>query len=409
MSENITIQIDGTPTALTVDKLNTKLSPSGSANWVPEDAFMVGTLKVWRNGTFKASDYGLFGFDKVLVENSTRGGKAATLVGGPHIGEIHAEAPAIKEGGKAILISDVHHLTVTKSDASRLSMMAEPLLTVEDITVTKKGTYTAYERGKYGFGEVTVNVPDSGGGGGGGGGTPTPPTSMRVTRLPDKWSGYADGEAIDYTGLEVTAYRDGKVWKNDDYPDGKIPLSELTLPVTNASLSDTSAIYTNGSITAMLVTYQEIWKYISYMGQDVQFFYSLQPLGEINGNRVSAGGGGMANLLFTKYNDNPYMALIRGNRLCNLYNLDAPYGSSPGAGTWIGSFDREGVFRTCPWPYFTMLPESTINPEGRSIDDLIQQPAIQNIPVNWSRAIDGETLSTSFDIVIEATNQQEVE
>ena len=223
MSESIVIQENGVAKTLTVDKLNTKLAESGTCDWVPEDGFKVGTLKVWRNGTFKASDFGVYGFDKVIVVSGSRGGNAAKLQGDKHPGEIHPEALAIKEGGKAVKLYDVHHISVNKTDSSRLSMMSEPLLIVDDLTATKKGTYTAYDYGKYGFDEVTVNIPYDAGGGGN-----TPPDEIRVTKPPNITE-YLNGATINPAGMVVTAYKNGAVWKNSEYPNGQIPLNELNI------------------------------------------------------------------------------------------------------------------------------------------------------------------------------------
>lgn len=55
-----------------------------------------------------------------------------------------------------------------------------------------------------------------------------PINRIQVTKKPDKII-YEDGESIDFTGIEVTAYReDNSVW-------GVIPFEELEFPVTIAS------------------------------------------------------------------------------------------------------------------------------------------------------------------------------
>lgn len=55
-----------------------------------------------------------------------------------------------------------------------------------------------------------------------------PVTKIEVTKTPDKVE-YEDGETIDFTGIEVTAYReDNSVW-------GLVPFAELEFPVTVAS------------------------------------------------------------------------------------------------------------------------------------------------------------------------------
>lgn len=58
------------------------------------------------------------------------------------------------------------------------------------------------------------------------------PASIKVTTYPDKTL-YDSGEDIDTTGMVVTAYDiNGNVWTSSDYPDGTVPLSEITLDPT---------------------------------------------------------------------------------------------------------------------------------------------------------------------------------
>ena len=58
------------------------------------------------------------------------------------------------------------------------------------------------------------------------------PASIKVTTNPDKTL-YDSGEDIDTTGMVVTAYDvNGNVWTSSDYPDGTVPLSEITLDPT---------------------------------------------------------------------------------------------------------------------------------------------------------------------------------
>ena len=54
------------------------------------------------------------------------------------------------------------------------------------------------------------------------------PTRIEVTTPPTKTE-YNDGDIIDFTGIEVTAYRE------DDSVYGIVPFDELEFPVTIAS------------------------------------------------------------------------------------------------------------------------------------------------------------------------------
>lgn len=60
------------------------------------------------------------------------------------------------------------------------------------------------------------------------------PTGIEVV-TPPTLREYADGAAIDFTGLEVVLRtEDGARYTDRNYPDGVIPMSELAFPVTHA-------------------------------------------------------------------------------------------------------------------------------------------------------------------------------
>lgn len=67
MSKNITIQEGGVAKSLTADKLKTDLVGGGTCNWVPEDETQLITKSVTKNGTYKASRDGAYGYSKVIV------------------------------------------------------------------------------------------------------------------------------------------------------------------------------------------------------------------------------------------------------------------------------------------------------------------------------------------------------
>lgn len=54
------------------------------------------------------------------------------------------------------------------------------------------------------------------------------PDEIRIMHVPDKTT-YQDGEPIDLEGIVVQAYRDGEVWTSENYPDGYIPVHELSI------------------------------------------------------------------------------------------------------------------------------------------------------------------------------------
>lgn len=69
------------------------------------------------------------------------------------------------------------------------------------------------------------------------------PEYISVTTLPNK-TAYLNGETIVYTGLVVKAYdKNGNLYTSSSYPNGIIPISELTLPVTEAEYTGVQQSY----------------------------------------------------------------------------------------------------------------------------------------------------------------------
>jgi hypothetical protein len=69
MSKNITIQLDGVDVPITdAEELRTaEGGGGGSVVWVPEDETALGTLTATANGTYVASELGVYGFSVVVV------------------------------------------------------------------------------------------------------------------------------------------------------------------------------------------------------------------------------------------------------------------------------------------------------------------------------------------------------
>lgn len=68
MSKNIIIQEGGLARQFTVDKLKTNLVGGGTCTWVPEDAVQLTTKTVNKDGTYKASSDGYYGFSQFTVK-----------------------------------------------------------------------------------------------------------------------------------------------------------------------------------------------------------------------------------------------------------------------------------------------------------------------------------------------------
>lgn len=115
--------------------------------------------------------------------------------------------------------------------------------------ITKNGIYVAGDEGYYAYSVVTVNVDRNKGVTGrsttdgkehhisvnpetGELEDTVVPTEIRVVVRPDYVGPYGDNAYISFDGMVVKAYNaDGSIWTSEQYPDGVIPLSQLTLPV----------------------------------------------------------------------------------------------------------------------------------------------------------------------------------
>lgn len=114
--------------------------------------------------------------------------------------------------------------------------------------ITENGVYRASDDGAYGFSEIIVNIScssgsDDPGGDSPGGETPEEPTltGISVTSLPSKQE-YTEGEPIEYTGLELTAY----------YSDGTA--QDVTDACEISPAAGSAAVYGAESIT---ITYTQ--------------------------------------------------------------------------------------------------------------------------------------------------------
>jgi hypothetical protein len=119
--------------------------------------------------------------------------------------------------------------------------------------ITENGTYKASGDGYYGYSEVTVSGIGTATGTGPDGETHSYtedgeggitdavlPDSIAVVTPPTVTT-YAGGATVDFSGMVVKAYlKSGEIWSDAAHPNGVIPISELTLPVTTADLSSTS-------------------------------------------------------------------------------------------------------------------------------------------------------------------------
>lgn len=156
----------------------------------------------------------------------------------------------IQEGGTPKSLS-VDKLRTNTTTGGYMNWVPEEDVQLGIKYINKNGTYNASDDGYYGYSSVTVSGvgnaygkdPDGSGDDAYASVDPETgmievqklPASIRVVTPPTVTT-YADGAAIDYSGMVVKGYTEsGEVWTNRSHPDGVIPISELSLLVTHAS------------------------------------------------------------------------------------------------------------------------------------------------------------------------------
>lgn len=226
------------------------------------------------------------------------------------------------------------------------------------------------------------------------------PAAIHIVVKPRKLK-YEEGETLDFTGIHVYLM-DGnnKRYTDDNYPTGEIPFNELIFPVTTAENETGRDEYTDGhGLNVLHVTFgpetQAEWGYTFYMGPVVGFL----PEGAIGGPWSDGGPLRIASkpafsAYVTKYNDKLYGYGIDGSGNIAFKIDNGFYG-------WHGRI-YQNDFRmfanaTGDPVQYTEFPESTIDPIGKSVDDL--HPAKQTVPVQWMRS-DGKILEDTFEIEI---------
>lgn len=281
-------------------------------------------------------------------------------------------------------------------------------------SITENGTYKATDDGYYGYSEVTVSgigtATGTGSDGedhsytedGTGGVTDTIlPYSISVVTPPTVTT-YADGATIDFSGMVVKAYlKSGGVWSDASHPNGIIPVSELTLPVTTADKDESrSDEWSDGhGVNATLVSYTEHWDLSWDKKTEVQKWVS-QALGTYGGLPAMMGGSGPTQFFITIYNDKMYVWGSTADRGINTYDYDPSRewgrwrlvkGRSLSTGT--GALKSFSAIEE-----FTQVAASTVEPTGTG--ELQPVAAYQTIPVQWNRPRDYKTLESSFDITV---------
>lgn len=243
MSKSIIIQQSGFPKALTVDALRTSKQGGGSEDWVPADGKDLVELDIGGSGTYRASDYGAYGISVARVTPKYGGGATSTAALQPVFSNLHT--PAIREGGNPVYMS-ARLIKTNLQGGGTCLWVPKDEVNLESKYVDHSGTYTARADDCYGYDQVTVSgvdveitqdeddddvaeITD------GGVITKQKLPSSIVVDVPPTKTVYSEGQIIDYAGMVVKAYtRSGQLWTDASHPNGIIPISELTLPVTIA-------------------------------------------------------------------------------------------------------------------------------------------------------------------------------
>lgn len=196
-----------------VAKIKTFVAEGGTCYWVPEDSVRLTTLSVTRDGIYRASTSGYYGYSEVIVSG----------VGSTILADLVTKEIEITDNGTyEYLATDDGHNGYSKV---RINVNVDTSHTTTKDPVTGEDVDTRAD-------PVTGNTV-----------TTTLPYLIAVDTKPNKLK-YVFGDTIDYTGIEVYAYlRSGAKWTNDNYPNGRIPFNELILPTV------TAGDYSAGSIS----------------------------------------------------------------------------------------------------------------------------------------------------------------
>lgn len=247
MSKNVIIQKGGIDQYLSLDALRLKRHGGGTEDWIPGDGKNLVELQIGGSGTYRASDYSAYGIAVARVKPKYGGGATSKAATEPDFKAL--QNVTIKEGDKTRAFSACQ-LKVNNQGGGTTLWVPKDAAELKTKYITHSGTYAASADDCYGFGEVTVSgvdveitqdddgddvarVTD------GGVTTDEKLPSSIVVEIPPARSIYTEGDTIDFSGMVVKGYtKSGALWTDAGHPDGTIPLSELTLPVTTATAGE---------------------------------------------------------------------------------------------------------------------------------------------------------------------------
>lgn len=195
-----TIQEVDTNKSMTLQMIKLKKQGGGTELFVRKNDVKLGTKSVTKNGTYKASDVGKYGFSQFSV--NVNGGNGSSNSSGKPSG---IDVTTTKPSGGVDLDG------VTPPGGSGSSVFG-----------------TDPETGN----DVVVGVDE-----GGGIVKTTVPSAIHIITPPGRTS-YEFGDTLSFSGIVVgLRKRDGGVFTDSRYSDGRIPMEELIFPVTAATQS----------------------------------------------------------------------------------------------------------------------------------------------------------------------------
>ena len=295
--------------------------------------------------------------------------------------------------------------------------------------ITEDGTYKASDDGYYGYSQVTVSgigkVTGMGSDGnehsiskdGSGNLIDTTIPSRLSVVTPPTVTEYADGATIDFSGIVVKAYlEDGTLWTDTNHPDGVIPIGELSFPVTVADASgvdEHTASSTLETQPASPIKFANGACYKTHGGSGEEANTYTHTFTGACIVFVVKTNYGWVHYIFANSTGSPVTEHIVGildatgvvfedrtveYQTYNQFTYDGktafylPYNS--------GDINREFIY-----PSPEHLPYGTEITDGSVAWTILYgtiSGGVQNIPVQWARPWDGETLEDSFGITVNA-------
>lgn len=160
----------------------------------------------------------------------------------------------IKKNGVSTTFNNVSRIKVDSPGGGSEEWYPEDECALGTLTATQNGFYNSSDTEVYGFNKVIVNVPEGNYTTGKGEDGKLYQVSVEngeivMTEIPYKilvstpptQVAYTDGEAIDYTGMVVTLYKDDDtVFTNTDFPDGIVPTASIVTETEYASAGTTT-------------------------------------------------------------------------------------------------------------------------------------------------------------------------